>query len=383
VLPGQRSLITTGITSRAIVQCVPQAILLLDRQFRITQANRAAALLFSTSADALVGRPFTSLVPGEQLAGLFGDFEKHPTRVIETSLPAAATGQKPVTVRITALLLTRWAATPDGRRATDQRPHRREFTLLILEDISEKAALEQHLLEREKQIAMGQLAAGILHELNNPLAAIGSNLLFARSTLNGTANPDVIQALELSLEQLEHMRQLLGTLSGVPSRFAPCYERADVQDVVRRSVAFIAREAERRRVQLLLSLTPPGLQCEMDVRMIKQVLLNLLKNAMEAMPDGGRLEVRSAYREACDEIPAAVVITIADTGVGIPEADVRKVFRPLFTTKPRGAGLGLSFCRQAVEEHGGEIRLANRAKEPGTVATVLLPVRQAGCDCDY
>jgi signal transduction histidine kinase len=147
-------------------------------------------------------------------------------------------------------------------------------------------------------------------------------------------------------------------------------------------VTFIAQDAARRRVDLALSLAPYPLACEMDVRVIKQVLLNLLKNAMDAMPDGGRLEVRTLMQPPAGDEPANVLIEVEDTGVGIEEADLRKVFRPLFSTKPRGAGLGLSFCRQAVEEHGGRVRLFSRGRGRGTLALVSLPSRQTATDYD-
>jgi signal transduction histidine kinase len=115
--------------------------------------------------------------------------------------------------------------------------------------------------------------------------------------------------------------------------------------------------------------------CEVDVRLIKQVLLNLLKNAMEAMPDGGRITVHTAQAASGGE-PGPIVVQISDTGAGIAEADLRRVFRPLFSTKRRGAGLGLSFCRQTVEEHGGAIRIASAGKDQGTSVYVSLPVRQ-------
>jgi signal transduction histidine kinase len=232
----------------------------------------------------------------------------------------------------------------------------------MLEDISDTAALEQLLVETEKQAAMAQLAAGILHEVANPLTSLGSNLLFVRGALERSQLPDVTQALDVSLEQLDQIRQLLGTLSGFPGRSAPRYEVVDVHELVRRCVIFVAKEAECRRIGLGVSFAASALVCEIDVRLIKQVLINLLKNAMEAMPTGGRIDVRTSHRVATTGEPAAVLIEIADTGVAIPESDLRKGFRPLFSTKPRGAGLGLSFCRQTVEDHGGEIRLTSRGK---------------------
>jgi signal transduction histidine kinase len=98
---------------------------------------------------------------------------------------------------------------------------------------------------------------------------------------------------------------------------------------------------------------------------------------MEATPADGAIEIRTSYRARHGHDPASIVLEVADTGIGIVDADLRRVFRPLFSTKPRGTGLGLSFCRQTVEEHGGEIRLTSRGKDQGANAIITLPVRQS------
>jgi signal transduction histidine kinase len=247
----------------------------------------------------------------------------------------------------------------------------------VLEDVSNRALLEQQLVEKEKQAVLGQLAAGIMHEVGNPLASLGSNLLFLRQALAESHTPEMLEALDSSLDHLEHMRQILGTLSTFPTRRAPLYGIGDLNGAIEGCVRFMAREAERRRIELAMSFSSPLLACEMDVRLIKQVLLNLLKNAMEATPEGGRIDVRTFYRARRRHDPSAAVIEVADTGMGIAESDLQKVFRPLFSTKPRGTGLGLSFCRQVVEEHGGSIRLTSRGRDQGTLAIVSLPIRQA------
>jgi signal transduction histidine kinase len=328
----------------------------------------------------LRGQSITKLIPHENLAAMLRDFGAQRTKVIEACVPAAGRGGAPMTLKMNAVRLAQWAAVAGGRRPGDAAVAKREFRLLVLEDISGKAMLEQQVVDAEKQAAMGQLAAGILHEVANPLAGIGSNLMFVRSALTDAVPPDVTRALETSLDQLDQMRQLLGTLSGFPGRPAPRFEMTDLHDVVRKSVTFVEKDADRRRIRIAVSFAMPTMTCEMDVRLIRQVLLNLLKNAMEAMPNGGRLDVRTSHRAGRHREPASVGIEITDTGVGIADADLRRVFRPLFSTKPRGAGLGLSFCRQTVEEHGGEIRLASRGKGQGTTALIWLPVRQAVTD---
>ena len=368
--------VVAGTACRAIVQTLPHAVVLLDETLRVVLANRAASLLLHLPPQRLRGVSITRVIPQANLDLALRDFRDRRPKVFEVSLPSMR-GQASITARMIALRLSYWDAFTGATRAARPSASKRPFTLLVLEDISDRVVLEQQLVDTEKQAVIGQLAAGILHEVSNPLSGIGANLAFVRDGLTKSGHTAALQALDLTLEQLEQMRQILGTLSDFTARPAPHYEPADVQEVVRRCLTFIARDAQRRRVQLSVSFAPSPIECEMDVRTIKQVFINLLKNAMEAMPDGGRLDVRTSYDGAHPDGGDAVVIEVADTGVGIPEPDLRKVFRPLFSTKPRGTGLGLSFCRQAVEEHGGEIRLASRAPQAGTVARVSLPVRQS------
>jgi signal transduction histidine kinase len=333
----------------------------LDAKFRIALANRAASALLQLPPERLRGADAGGLLPEADLHAALGDGGTRRARVIESQV-AGSSGTR--TIKINAVPLTLW----DCLKQT--------FWLLLIEDLSDTALLEQQLIETEKRAAMGQLAAGILHEVANPLTSLGSNLVFVRGRLQRAADADVLQALDVSLQQLEEMRQMLGTLSGFPGRTAPHYELVDLHDVLRTSLMFVAREAERRRIEVTTSFEMPVL-CELDVRLLKQVVLNLLNNAMDAMPHGGRIDIRTFLRPAVAGEPPAIVIQLGDTGVGIAEADLRKVFRPLFSTKPRGAGLGLSFCRQAIEEQGGEIRLTSCGRNRGAVATISLPLRQA------
>jgi PAS domain S-box-containing protein len=345
----------------AIVQSVPHAVLLVNGRRDVVLGNHAAAVLFGRSSARLRGAPIAHLLSPETVKVLLREFGSRRMRVVETCLISKSRTPSVSTIKITAAPLANGRA---GR-----------FTLLVIEDISDKAILEQELVDSETQAAMGQLAAGLLHEVSNPLTSLGSNLLFVRQALPVSADPQVTQALDASLDQLEQMRQLLGTLSSFPGRAAPRYELADVHQVIRQCLTFIAQDAERRRISIVASFSPAATTCEMDVRLIKRVLLNLFKNAMEAMRDGGRILV-SASLSAADDGPGSVEIEIADTGVGIAESDLRRVFRPLFSTKRGGAGLGLSFCRQVVEEHGGEIRMTTAGRGQGTTVCVSLPVRQ-------
>jgi two-component system, sporulation sensor kinase E len=349
----------------AIVQSVPFAVVLLDSKLTVMLANSAACALFDRPATRLRGMSAVRLFPAHTVHALLQEPAARRVKEIETRLRIRRRKAGSRTFKITTVPLAESA-----------------FTLLVLEDIHDKAILEQQLIDSERQAALGQLAAGLLHEIANPVTSLGANLLLVRRALPASVPPDVEQALDASLEQVEQMRQLLGTLSTLRHRATPRFEFADLHKLLRDCVSFIASDAEQRGISIVVSFAPAPSVCELDVRLIRQVLLNLLKNAMEAMPHGGRIEVRTTLRSAADGPLGSVLLEIADTGVGIAEADLRRVFRPLFSTKQRGLGLGLSFCRQTIEEHGGEIRLTSDGRGRGATAVIALPARQSSTHDD-
>ena len=371
---------------RPLVQFLPHAVLLLDDDLRIVLANKAASRIFQLSVAHMNGATLSSLIPSDNVAKWLTDFGGQRTKVLETPVENPGASIARLTLRIVAVRLARAATGPRVKTGGARRGG--EYRLLVIEDITDSAALEQQLVESEKQAAMGQLAAGILHEVANPLAGLGSNLVYVRSGLTTRPLELLEGALDVSLEQLHQMRQLLGTLSGFPGRTAPAFEPANLVEILRRAVAFIGIEARRRGIRVHLSCHTPEIVCEMDVRLIRQVLLNVLKNALEAITGRGRIEVRVRFRQDEGWAGAIAVIEVLDTGVGILPADLRRAFRPLFSTKPRGAGLGLPFCRQTVEEHGGLITLRSQGRNHGTHVTISLPLRQhastdeGSCDAD-
>lgn len=341
-------------TCQAIVQSLPQAVILLGGDLNVAFANEAASALFRIPAAEMHGRPIAELVPYDNLSQLLGD--PSGTMLLETPLSLRTRWGAARTVRITAVSLA-------------------GCHVLAFEDISDRVLFEQQLVESEKQAILGMLACSILRDIASPIQDLGSTLKVARSALGTLQTEELAEVVDLSLQRVDHARQLLGTQPRLPVRMAPSYALADLHEVLHQCLASIAHELQRRGIDVVRSFAPPAAICEVDVRLIRIVMLNLLRNAVEAMPDGGRLEVRTHRRGDGASSASVILIQVIDSGVGIAEADLRRVFRPLFSTKPGAAGLGLSFCRQAVEEHGGQIRLTSRGPSLGTIATVSLPLR--------
>ncbi len=230
----------------------------------------------------------------------------------------------------------------------------------------------KRLLRAERLAVAGQLAAGVAHDIRNPLTAIRSTIQYLRHDFqDGGPKRELVDEVLTEVDRID--RTVDGLLSLTRTRsFEP--EIVDLAEIVRQSVSLVRAQARRQNVRLEEAPSLPEARVLGDSGELRQLCMNLLMNALQAMPDGGGLRVGLSV--AASEGPAAsraVDIAIADTGAGIPPDHLERVFDPFFTTKRDGTGLGLSICHGIVERHGGEIDIAS---EPGrgTTATVRIPL---------
>jgi PAS domain S-box-containing protein len=227
------------------------------------------------------------------------------------------------------------------------------------------------LVRAEKLSAVGEVAASVAHEIRNPLVSIGG---FARSLLRELkGNDPKKKRLRIIIEEVERLeRYLRGTLTFISSNM-PRYVLTDPNKLVRETFMMVDSEIEKSRVEIESQLAEDPPMVELDPEQIRQVLMNIFRNALEAMPDGGRLTVAS--RRDGDFF----TISIEDTGIGIEKSNMEKLFTAFFTTKSKGSGLGLAISSQIINNHGGSIGLSSRKGE-GTVFHITLPLRQAWKD---
>jgi len=221
------------------------------------------------------------------------------------------------------------------------------------------AAARAEVVQAERLATIGKMAAHVTHEIRNPLSSIGLNLELLEEELreSATATPQNEAEVREALILLAAIRAETARLShiaeqylGIARRPAPTLEPESIGDLVSELVAFLKPEHERARVALELHIDESAPEIAVDEAQLRQAFLNLLRNAREAMPDGGTI--------AIDVAPSAeggVDITIEDTGVGIPDEVRSSVFDPFFTTKQRGTGLGLAVTREIIEAHHGHI----------------------------
>jgi two-component system NtrC family sensor kinase len=351
----------------SILQSSVDAILFVDNDNRVRVWNHGAELIFGYKAAEMVGQTFHRLIPPE----LDADHELH--RIQEE---AARKGS----IRdYRAQRVTR-----DGRRIvvdisrTPVRSKEGELigSTVIIRDVTEKIEWEQRIYHTEKLASIGNLAAGVAHEINNPLAVmLGFTDLLLERAAPGSQDHDDLQAIA---ECGRNARKIVENLLGFARVTEGLEDTVDVFHCIHVVSAIVKNTLMTGKIELVNEV-PEGLPrvCG-DPREYQQVVFNLINNAVAAMRDQGSGRLRVSARAE----PGWVELSVADSGPGIPPAIRRRVFDPFFTTKKvgEGTGLGLSLCYGIVTKYGGRITFTSQSAEEakggatGTTFTVAMPV---------
>jgi signal transduction histidine kinase len=229
----------------------------------------------------------------------------------------------------------------------------------------EKAHAE--LVQTEKLSAVGRLAAGVVHEVLNPLSVAAGRVEMVM--LDPNLSEEHGGSLKIGREQIDQAIQILDNLRDFSRRRPSTRSAVDLSALVSHTMQLIAHETTRRSIEVIEKLED-AIEVQADQDHLAQVFLNLANNAVDALGSGGRLTVEThAVAEGEHRMVDAV---FEDTGPGIPEEDLARIFDPFFTTKEDGTGLGLSICQSIVKGHGGEIRVASEVGK-GTRFVVRLP----------
>ncbi len=242
------------------------------------------------------------------------------------------------------------------------------MSLRVATDIEQLGTINEGLVRTEKLATAGVLAAGVAHEVNNPLASISSLVQMLRAR---AASAEDRESLETILGEISRISAILRDLTEFARAPEPRRAPAEINPIVEACLRLVAVDRRFKRLRLEAALEPDLPSLLIDADQIQQVMLNLILNAGDATPEGGRIRVASRF----DPALGAVDVEVSDTGDGIPSEIQRRVFDPFFTTKPpgRGTGLGLSVCYGIVSAHGGEIEIES-VPEVGTTVRVRLPV---------
>jgi len=238
--------------------------------------------------------------------------------------------------------------------------------IFIFQDLTEIRALEDEVALKKRMAALGEMAAGVAHELRNPLASISGSVQVLKRDLKPQGEAG--ELMDIVIKESRRLDQIIRDflLFAKPGRFHP--ETADLVGVLRETLSLLENSEEMRgHHKVETRFRPPSIRLAFDVNRMKQVFWNLAKNALRAMPEGGILTV-----SALDLGDGQVTVAFADTGIGMSEEDVASNFQPFHGSFPSGTGLGLAIVYRIIEEHGGKIRVRSR-KGAGAEVVLHLP----------
>jgi two-component system sensor histidine kinase HydH len=239
----------------------------------------------------------------------------------------------------------------------------------------------ERMKERDRLAALGQMAAGLAHEIRNPLGSIKGAAQFLQpsgtsgsSAVGSAPVGDTKEFLNIIVEEVNRLNKIVSQFLDYARPYRGEQEPLEITDVLKKTLQLLAKE-EASHFEILTAFADRLPPVRADAEQLLQVFLNLSLNALQAMPQGGKLLISTGLRRATRRGAAAAFLEIRfrDTGVGIPPTDIKNLFIPFFTTKDKGTGLGLPISQRIIENHGGTIEVRSQPGE-GATFTVLLPV---------
>jgi len=388
----EAALATSEARLRALLEAAVDGIISIDEGGLVQTINPAAERLFGYAAQEVIGQNVKVLMPspyrGEHdgyLARYLATGEKKiigigrevlgrrkdgTTFPMDLSVAEARLGEERLFVGIIRDITER----KRGEKALQESNQRLEKVVAELQAKNDEVrTMTQQLWQAAKLASVGELAASIAHELNNPLATVSLRI---ESVLTRTPTEDPRRrALEIIEQEANRMGELVANLLQFSRRSDGQVSTVDIRQELTRAVELIHHHLRKRLINVALELATDTPTIYADRQKLRQVFLNLLTNASDAMPQGGTLTLRTAPAALPNGKPA-VRIELADTGAGIPAKNLGRIMEPFFTTKEegKGTGLGLAICRRIVQEHHGTIQIASEVSK-GTTVHIVLPVR--------
>jgi PAS domain S-box-containing protein len=357
----QKELIETKNFLESVIDKAGDAISVIDLEGKILHWNEGAERLYGTPREEALGKTLSHCLYTEDERGL-----REEERTLRELLARVRKGEViPPTER--------------KRRLRDGREIVAQMTLSplkdaegriigatrICRDITHLKRAEERLMMAERLSSLGELTAGVAHELRNPLAGIKINtqVLARKKDLSETDR----RVLESTQEGIDKIQKIVDDMLHFARPTAAHFQEEDINEVIEKSLAILQAKIKKGNIALVFEKGEGLPLLRIDIHQVQQVLINLMLNAIQAMEKGGTLALR-AFREN----GGGVGVEIRDTGIGIPAANLKKIFDPFFTTKSEGTGLGLSISMKILDKHGASLDVESEVGK-GSVFTLHFP----------
>ena len=231
----------------------------------------------------------------------------------------------------------------------------------ICRDITERKRMELQLIQAERLAAVGELAAGVAHEVNNPLGGLQNFVKMMKKEPENTSQN--LEFLDLMSEGLQRIEVIIKQLMAFSRPYSTHMSNHSLNEIVESSLRFVDHRIKEQGIRLEKVLSPELPDIYGDADNISQVIINIIVNALDSMSSGGNLIIKTGY---CGHQPSNIQVAITDSGIGIREEILNKIFNPFFTTKEMGSGLGLAISKRIMDDHNGNILVESKVGEGTT-----------------
>ena len=334
-----------------LVENMPIGLVAIDNNEKITSLNHVAGSILNLSAEKVIGENADQVVPAKLWQLLENlDMEKG---VIEKEIDCTLGENKVIPLEVSATLMN------------DENGMFLGYVLLF-KDLSEVRSLRKEIARSQRLASVGRLAAGVSHEIRNPLSSIKGFATYFKERYHDV--PENQQISNLMIQEVDRLNRVVGQLHEFARPITISKKPINVKTFLKNSLKLIERQALEENIKIQTDLAPEIDEIFIDPDRISQVLLNLYLNAVESVKNGGNLFIMLLKNEE----KKRVEIRVSDTGTGISEDDLTHMFDPYFTTKASGTGLGLAIVHNIIDAHEGEIKVESRLGQ-GTTVTILLP----------
>jgi two-component system sensor histidine kinase HydH len=334
-----------------VVENVPIGLLALDNQGKIAAFNNGAESILKLSVPDVIGQEASRIIPPELMDEI--DHSKSHNGVIEKEIECKTAEGKRVPLEIAASSLKDEDDIFLGN-------------VLLFKDLTEVRALRREVARSQRLASVGRLAAGVAHEIRNPLSSIKGFATYFKERYPD--RPDDQQTANIMIQEVDRLNRVVGQLLEFAKPVSVKSKPISLQTLLNDSIKLIKDRAAEKSISIQTQNNTQVDKVRIDPDRINQVLLNLYLNAIDSMESGGELKVEISS----DGQTGDVVIQVSDTGGGINRENLSKIFEPYFTTKSAGTGLGLAIAHNIIEAMGGKITVESD-KEMGTTFRVTLP----------
>ena len=349
----RRSLQDTSAFADEVVSHLPVGLIATDRSGRVTFFNSAAEKITGLKKDSIENQKPTELLP-EGLCGVQKNLDGGEI-IAEREMECTFAGNKIMPISVSAARISNEEGEFLGQ-------------VIIMRDLSEIRRLQDKVRRQEKLAAMGGLAAGVAHEVRNPLSSIKALATFFAGQFEDGSEAN--EAAKVMVQEVDRLNRVITELLEFSRPTDLKRQSSDIGSLISRSIHLVQQDVTNKNIKLKVHTENGASYVLVDPDRLTQCLLNLYLNAIQAMESGGTLTVKCTADETEN-----VNISVSDTGKGIPSEQLKKIFDPYFTTRNKGTGLGLAIVHKIIEAHGGHIEV-NSTIDKGTSVLISIPCEQ-------